>query len=39
VLIRTTVGGILFAAVLWLCWRLFIQRLWDRAEAPGLVAT
>jgi membrane-bound metal-dependent hydrolase YbcI (DUF457 family) len=32
VLVRTTIGGVLFAAFLWLCWRLFIQRLWLRAS-------
>jgi hypothetical protein len=30
VLVRTTVGGVLFAAFLWLCWRLFVRRLWER---------
>ena len=39
VLIRTSVGGILFAAFLWLLWRYVGKRLWDRAEAqPGLKA-
>ncbi|HEX5618240.1 MAG TPA: metal-dependent hydrolase [Solirubrobacteraceae bacterium] len=39
VLIRTTIGGVLFAAFLWLCWRLFIQRLWLRASSPALSLT
>jgi hypothetical protein len=30
VLLRTTVGGVLFAAFLLLCWRLFVRRLWER---------
>ena len=30
VLARTTVGGVLFAAFLLLCWRLFVRRLWER---------
>jgi hypothetical protein len=30
VLVRTTLGGVLFAAFLWLCWRLFVRRLWER---------
>jgi hypothetical protein len=30
VLVRTTIGGILFAGFLWLCWRLFVRRLWAR---------
>jgi hypothetical protein len=38
VLIRTTIGGVLFAAFLWLCWRLFIQRLWRRAGTPLVAA-
>ena len=42
VLVRTTVGGVLFAGFLWLCWRLFVRRLWDRGtptaaeQAPAL---
>lgn len=30
VLVRTTIGGVLFAAFLVLCWRLFVRRLWER---------
>jgi hypothetical protein len=30
VLVRTTIGGVLFAAFLLLCWRLFVRRLWER---------
>jgi hypothetical protein len=33
VLVRTTIGGLLFAAFLWLCWRLFIHRLWRRSPS------
>ena len=31
VAVRTTIGGVLFALFLWICWRLFGRRLWDRA--------
>ncbi len=34
VLARTTVGGVAFALFLWLCWRLFVRRLWERGEDP-----
>ena len=37
VLLRTTIGGALFAAFLWLCWRLVIRRLWERATDPPIV--
>ncbi len=37
VLVRTTIGGVLFAGFLWLCWRLFISRLWARGEDPPIV--
>jgi membrane-bound metal-dependent hydrolase YbcI (DUF457 family) len=37
VLIRTTIGGVLFALFLWLCWRFFVRRLWDRATDPPFV--
>lgn len=37
VVVRTGIGGVLFAAFLWLCWRLFIRRLWDRCEDPPVV--
>jgi hypothetical protein len=30
VLVRTTIGGVLFAAFLLLCWRFFVRRLWER---------
>lgn len=36
VIIRTSIGGALFAAFLWLCWRLFIQRLWRRGHDPQM---
>lgn len=38
VAIRTTVGGVLFAAFLWLCWKAFGRRLWDRGyDVPAAV--
>jgi len=37
VLVRTTVGGVLFAAFVWLCWKVFIKRLWDRGVDPPVV--
>jgi membrane-bound metal-dependent hydrolase YbcI (DUF457 family) len=37
VLIRTSIGGVLFFLFLWLCWRLFVHKLWDRAEDPPAV--
>jgi membrane-bound metal-dependent hydrolase YbcI (DUF457 family) len=37
VLIRTSIGGVLFFGFLWLCWKLFISRLWDRADDPPIV--
>jgi len=36
VLVRTTIGGVLFAAFLWLCWRLFLHRLWRRGYDPPM---
>ena len=30
VVLRTTVGGVLFVAFLFLCWHLFVRRLWNR---------
>ncbi len=37
VLVRTTIGGVLFFAFLWLCWRVFIRRLWERGyDPPGV---
>lgn len=37
VVIRTTIGGVLFAGFLVLCWKLFIKRLWDRAPDPPII--
>ncbi|HYF45312.1 MAG TPA: metal-dependent hydrolase [Acidimicrobiales bacterium] len=37
VAIRTTIGGILFFAFLYLCWRLFGKRLWDRGVDPPVM--
>jgi len=37
VLIRTTIGGVLFAGFLWLCWRVFWRRLWERGEDPPAI--
>jgi hypothetical protein len=34
VLIRTTIGGVLFAAFLWVCWVVFVKRLWSRGSGP-----
>ena len=34
VVVRTSIGGVLFAGFLWLCWRLFIRRLWQRGYDP-----
>lgn len=37
VVVRTSIGGVLFFAFFWLCWKLFIGRLWARAEdVPGV---
>jgi len=33
-LIRTAIGGVLFFAFLWLCWKVFVKRLWIRAGEP-----
>jgi hypothetical protein len=38
VVVRTTIGGVLFAGFLVVCWRLFIARLWERAEPPPALA-
>lgn len=35
--VRTAIGGVLFFAFLWLCWKLFIRRLWQRAADPPIV--
>jgi membrane-bound metal-dependent hydrolase YbcI (DUF457 family) len=37
VIIRTAIGGVLFAGFLWLCWWLFIRRLWKRGYDPPMV--
>ena len=37
VFVRTAVGGVLFALFLYLCWRLFVRRLWDRGVDPPVV--
>lgn len=37
VLVRTAVGGVLFAGFVWLCWLLFIRRLWRRGVDPAVV--
>lgn len=38
VLIRTGIGGVLFAGFLWLCWRAFGRRLWERGYDVPVVA-
>ena len=37
VVVRTGIGGVLFGLFLWLCWRLFVRRLWDRGVDPPIV--
>ncbi len=37
VLVRTSIGGVMFALFVFLCWRLFIRRLWDRGYDPPSV--
>ena len=37
VLVRTTIGGVLFALFLYVCWRLFVRRLWERGSDPPVV--
>jgi hypothetical protein len=37
VVLRTTIGGLLFAGFLWLCWVLFVRRLWERGYDPPIV--
>lgn len=40
VLVRTSIGGVLFALFLWVCWVAFARRLWQRGyDAPGIVAS
>ena len=34
VVVRTAIGGALFALFLFLCWRLFVRRLWLRGDDP-----
>jgi membrane-bound metal-dependent hydrolase YbcI (DUF457 family) len=34
VLVRTSIGGVLFFAFLFLCWRLFARKLWERGVDP-----
>jgi membrane-bound metal-dependent hydrolase YbcI (DUF457 family) len=38
VLVRTGIGGVLFAGFLWLCWRIFGRRLWERGYDVPVVA-
>lgn len=37
VLIRTAMGGVLFAGFLWLCWVFFLRRLWRRGTDVSAV--
>ena len=37
VLVRTGIGGVLFALFLWLCWVVLVRRLWDRGIDPPSV--
>jgi hypothetical protein len=37
VVIRTSIGGLLFAAFVWICWKVLIRRLWLRATDPPMV--
>ncbi len=37
VVIRTAIGGALFALFLVLCWKLFVRRLWERGEDAPVV--
>lgn len=37
VVTRTAIGGALFAVFLWLCWHMFVHRLWARGEDPPMV--
>lgn len=37
VVVRTGIGGLLFAGFLWLCWKTFARRLWERGEDPPIV--
>ena len=37
VIVRTTIGGVLFAGFVWLCWVTFVRRLWNRGVDPPIV--
>ena len=37
VLVRTGIGGAVFAGFLVVCWKLFLARLWERGEDPPVV--
>ena len=37
VVVRTSIGGLVFAAALVVCWRLFLRRLWEKGEDPPSV--
>lgn len=34
VVVRTTIGGLLFAGFVWVCWVVFVRRLWERGVDP-----
>ncbi len=36
-IVRTVIGGVLFFAFVWLCWLVFIRRLWRRGYDPAVV--
>lgn len=38
VVIRTSIGGVVFVAFLWLLWKVFIRRLWNRGYDPPSTA-
>ncbi|MCB0961097.1 MAG: hypothetical protein KDB04_16430, partial [Acidimicrobiales bacterium] len=38
VIVRTSIGGVLFFAFIWLCWRWFLKGWWERGEDPPAVA-
>lgn len=37
VVVRTSIGGVLFAVFLWAIWKLFVRRLWERGYDPPAV--
>ncbi|HEY8060451.1 MAG TPA: metal-dependent hydrolase [Acidimicrobiales bacterium] len=37
VVIRTSIGGVLFGLFLWLCWVLFVRKLWERGVDPPAI--